>query len=399
VSVKRRNLVGKTLIIGLLTVTCAVMNVAPASAKRPGARLSTSVAASTTSNARSSAAKPPPGPKPPFTPDFFGASAGAEITTLPDNAFDREMNLMQHIGVHWIRAVFPWAMVQSQDADPNDEEWAYVDRLVNFAGALGMQVDAIVDNAPVWATESVPHVNCSVQPNFDIQAYANFAAEVAARYPTSVVSAIELQNAPNLPGTWTTPDACGYTKMMQLTYPAIKAVNPTVTVLTGGLGAQSAIRKGVHSIAGDVFFSQMYAQGAQGYFDALSWHPYSYPCTPSGSCSLPRPWYKNSTVRQLMVDHGDGSKQIWATEFGSPTNGQDGDGHVDEATQSSIMLDAMNQWVQLPYAGPFFVFSFRDHGTDPAHKDNFFGLLSQDFKHKKPAYYAYRKIATGLSSP
>ena len=254
---------------------------------------------------------------------------------------------------------------------------------------------AIVDNAPVWAQQSIPTIPCTIQPSFNLTAYANFAAEVAARYPTSIVSAIEMENAPNLPGNWVVPDACGYTQLMKQTYPAIKAVNPTVTVLTGGLGAQNAVRKGQQGIAGDIFFGQMYDQGAQGSFDALSWHPYSYPCTPSQTCPKNRPWYKTPSVRQMMVDHGDAAKAIWATEFGSPTNGKLDDGHVTEDQQSSIMVDAMQQWVQLSYSGPFFVFCFRDHGADPTKKSDWFGVVSRDFKHKKVAYFTYESLATG----
>jgi hypothetical protein len=349
----------------------------------------------TFSNVSAASVAKPRVPQAPFTADFFGMSTGAEITTLPDGAFDREMNLMQHIGVHWIRAVFSWSLVQPQDAEPANEVWPYIDRLVNYATALGMQIDAIVDNPPAWAEQSVPTVPCTIQPNFNLTAYANFAAEVAARYPTSVVSAIELQNAPNLPLTWTTPDACGYTQLMKQAYPAIKAVNPDVLVLTAGLGAQNANRNGTHSIAGDIFFGQMYDQGAQGYFDVLSWHPYSYPCTPSQSCPKVRPWYKTPDVRQLMVDHGDGNKPIWATEFGAPTNGKLDDGHVDEPTQSSIMVDGMTLWQKLSYGGPMFIFAFRDHGTDPTKKDDWFGLVSHDFQHKKIAYFTYKSMATG----
>ena len=380
----------KPLATGIVAVACAFAGVAAASALSPGAvRTAVAHAATVTPGAT-----PQAGPQPPFTPGFFGMSAGAEITSLPDAAFDREMNLMNHIGVHWIRAVFPWAQVQSQDPSQADEEWTYLDRLVNYAQALGMQIDAIVDNSPLWAESSVPTIPCTKQPSFNLTAYATFAAEVAARYPASVVSAIELQNAPNLPGNWETPDACGYTQLMKQAYPAIKAANPAVTVLTGGLGAQNAIRKGQQGIAGDIFFGQMYSFGAHGYFDVLSWHPYSYPCTPSQPCSKPRPWYKTPAVRQMMVDNGDGAKQIWATEFGSPTRGAVGDGHVDEATQASIMADGMQQWVALSYTGPFFVFTFRDHG-DRAVKSDSFGLVSRDFTHQKIAYGTYKTMALG----
>jgi hypothetical protein len=337
-------------------------------------------------------------PVPPFTKDFFGISTGAEIINLPDVDFAFQMNLMKKMGVHWIRVGLPWALVQPQSGDPAADDWTFVDRLYNFAGALGMQVDAIVDNPPPWAEASIPPISCDVQPPFDLTAYAAFAASVAQRYPASVMSAIELENAPNLTGLWRPPDACAYTELMRQSYAAIKAANPNVTVLTGGFGAQNAIRHGSQGIAGDVFIAELYAAGAKGTFDVMSWHPYSYPCTPSLSCPKNRPWYRTDAVRQTMVDYGDGDKPIWATEFGSPTNGKDGDGHVDEATQSSIMLDAMHLWVQKTYTGPFFVFTLRDHGTNPNLKGDWFGLVSRNYR-KKQAYYDYRYEATGIGTP
>jgi hypothetical protein len=100
-----------------------------------------------------------------------------------------------------------------------------------------------------------------------------------------------------------------------------------------------------------------------------------------------------------MVDNGDGAKDIWITEFGSPTSGVTGDGHVTEARQSSIMVDAMTQWASVAWAGPFCVFEFRDYGTDVADKSDWFGLVSNDYKHRKPAYFAYQYEATGVGSP
>ena len=338
-------------------------------------------------------------PVAPFTTNFFGISTGAEIINLPDVDFATQMNMMAKIGVHWIRVGLPWALVQPQSGDPANDDWTFVDRLVNFAGALHMQIDAIVDNPPAWAEQSIPTISCTVQPPFDETAYAAFSASVAQRYSATVLSAIELENAPNLTGLWRPPDACAYTELMRQSYTAIKTANPAVTVLTGGLGAQNAIRHGSQGIAGDVFAAELYAQGAQGTFDVLSWHPSSYPCTPSQPCPKNRPWYRTADVRQTMVDYGDGAKQIWATEFGSPTNGNVGDGHVDEATQSSIMLDAMQQWITFPWGGPFFVFTLRDHGTNPKLKGDWFGLVSRDFGHKKPAYFTYKYEATGIGTP
>jgi hypothetical protein len=110
---------------------------------------------------------------------------------------------------------------------------------------------------------------------------------------------------------------------------------------------------------------------------------------------VPRSWYRTPLVRKTMVAYGDGAKKIWATEFGSPTNGIAGDGHVDEQTQAAIMVDAMQEWQKKTYGGPFFVFQFRDNGTDPAVKNDWYGLVSHDLRTLKPAYTSYRQLATG----
>jgi hypothetical protein len=237
-----------------------------------------------------------------------------------------------------------------------------------------------------------------MQAEFDVAAYAHFAAEVAQRYGSARVQVIELENAPNLPGPhsdWHTANACAYTRLMQASYPAIKAVDPNITVLTGGLGAQNNKRGGV---AGETFLESMYQYGAAGSFDAVSWHPYSYPCFPSQTCKKGRPWYRTDHVRQLMVDNGDSAKLIWSTEFGSPTQGSPNDGHVDENNQAAMMVDALKSWMELPYAGPFFVFELRDTGGSKKHKDNWFGLISHDGSKRKLSYYTYQYEAKGHTS-
>jgi hypothetical protein len=335
------------------------------------------------------------GPVAPFTRSFFGMSMGADLTQLPDVTFDYEMNTMRKIGVHWVRASIPWGLVQPHG--PDGAEWTLVDRLVESVQAEGMQLDAIIDNPPLWAGVSPPAVaGCTVTPPFDLRAYANFAALVAQRYTSTMVKAIEVENSPNLPGVWPVPDPCDYTQLMKDVYPAVKAVDSNIVVLNGGVGGT---RSSNGAFAGNKWISQIYQHGAAGTFDALSFHPYSYPCKPSDACASTRTWGELPKVRQAMTANGDGKKKIWATEFGSPTNGVTGDGHVTEAQQSAIMVDGMQQWAAFSYAGPFFVYEFRDYGTDASTKSDWFGLVSNSFKHKKPAFFAYQYEATGKGTP
>lgn len=329
-----------------------------------------------------------------FPKDYFGISVSADLTQLPQATFRTEMNLMQQLGVRWLRVTVPWERVHHVEEYP--DKWKLIDRVMAAAASRGMVVDAIVDNAPAWARDSVPHIPCTVQPPFDLGAYARFAAQLARRYPYSVLRAVELENSPNVAGVWPTPDPCAYATLMKTAYPRIKRVNKRVIVLNGGLGGVRSLGK---DIPGDVFFAGLYRYGAQGSFDAVSFHPYSYPCSPSESCSKERSWDRLPDVRKTMVRNGDGAKKIWATEFGAPTDGNAGDGHVDEQRQSDIMLDAMTSFRDDPWSGPFFVFTIRDHGTDPHKKSDWFGLVDHDLVHKKIAFTTYRDLARGAGAP
>jgi hypothetical protein len=183
---------------------------------------------------------------------------------------------------------------------------------------------------------------------------------------------------------------------MKLAYPAIKQANPAIKVLNGGLGGT---KTDATQIAGDVFFADLYKYGAKGKFDVMSFHPYSYPCFASQSCPKDRPWYRLPSIRATMVAHGDGGKKIWATEFGAPTNGPSPrDGHVDEQTQAAMMIDGMNEWRKRFYGGPFFVFQFRDNGTNVRVKNDWFGLVSHNLARAKPSYSAYKQLATGTGA-
>lgn len=325
-----------------------------------------------------------------FPSGFFGISAGADMTQLSDSVLTNEMNLMQQAGVHWLRVAIPWGRVDHIKAYPR--KWELIDRLINAAASRGMQVVGIVDNPPDWAKQQIPRIPCTVQPPFNLTAYASFVGALAKRYPASTLSAIELENSPNLAGIWPHPDPCAYAQLMKQAYPSIKLAKPAIKVLNGGVGGT---RSDATHIPGDVFFAALYENGAKGNFDVASFHPYSYPCFPSKACAKNRSWYRIQKVRDAMVANGDGAKQIWATEFGSPTNGTANDGHVSEATQAAIMVDGMNEWRKLSFAGPFFVFNFSDNGTDPNVKNDWFGLVSKDLTYLKPAYAAYRKLATG----
>jgi hypothetical protein len=66
---------------------------------------------------------------------------------------------------------------------------------------------------------------------------------------------------------------------------------------------------------GESYLEGMYKCGAKGYFDAFNIHPYD------GGGTLHHAAIES--VRRVMVEHGDGHKGIWLSEWGWNTNDED----------------------------------------------------------------------------
>ena len=134
----------------------------------------------------------------------------------------------------------------------------------------------------------------------------------------------------------------------------------------------------------------MYAAGAQGNFDALSYHPYQYDITlsqglPYGDIT---PVNQLQLMHQTMVANGDGGKLIWSSEYGEPTS------LVDENTQAAFISDYLNTWSQFDYAGPSFIYTTRDRQTGSATNDDTYGVLRSDWTRKPAADVIQQWTAT-----
>jgi hypothetical protein len=131
-------------------------------------------------------------------------------------------------------------------ADPNSPgyNWARVDRAVNLVSAAGMRPLLVVTGpGPLWASQVPARHSIRYKPRPDL--FGQFARAAALRYAQAVDRWV-IWNEPNLP-LWLQPqNTCTggrctpyaphlYRQLMRSAYPAIKAVDPTSTVLFGAL--------------------------------------------------------------------------------------------------------------------------------------------------------------------
>jgi hypothetical protein len=238
----------------------------------------------------------------------------------------------------------------------------------------GINPLAILDYGVGWANGGQA---TSYPPN-DPQVFANYCAAVVARYAPMGMKYYELWNEPNNGSYFT---AQTYTNLSVVAYNAMKAVDNTITVLAGPSGGGSA--GGIDQIT---FLRDMYTAGVGGYFDALTHHPYGIY------------WNNLPALHQIMAEHGDGNKKVWLTEFGNPTFGASGQSYVSEAQQATDIVTMVRNIGSLEYAGPLFIYTYRDDqlvSDSSPDREGYFGIIRKDDT-KKPAYYALRDTIQNL---
>jgi hypothetical protein len=283
-----------------------------------------------------------------------------------------------------VRTVFPWDAIQR--TSPGTADWRNADSIVAAANAHHVSLIAQIIGAPRWA---VPGLRAGQVRDYspDPALYAHFVATFAQRYAPHGVTVYELGNEPNHVRQGNQPDAATYARLLCATHTAVKAVVPNSTVLTGGLGGT---KSGAGGVSGPAFVRSLYANGAKGCFDGISYHPYTYPQVAPDNGT--RGWTGMLMVRQTMVANGDSAKKIWATEYGAPTNGPSSRHFTSEAAQANILTTAYRLFDSYSWAGALCWFDYKDNGTDAKDQGDWFGLRRANGS-PKPAYTALVSLA------
>lgn len=307
----------------------------------------------------------------------------AAFRGLSDAQLNERMAAIAATGSTWVRFDLSWnaATVSGQSG----YSWAEGDRLTTAARQHGLNVLMVVGLPPQTQQMSGCTAGERCQPA-SVAAYVAFVDAAAHHYAPLGVHAWEIWNEPNISyrfGPATNP--AKYVAMLKGSYTAIKRVDAASTVLAGNTAPTSSSNGNLRP---DDFIAAMYANGAQGYFDAIALHPYTYPALPS-QYSQSDAWGQMLWIHNEMVKYGDGNKKIWITEFGAPTDGPDraDDEHVTEDAQAEIATEAITMFQSYSWSGPFFWYEFEDSGTATWTTENFYGIVRADGSHK-PAYDA-----------
>jgi hypothetical protein len=335
-------------------------------------------------------------------PRFGGVSDAVEVSdgfahgVLVDTTNPRSMRLAREAGFTHAKMVIQWPRLEPTRGRPL---WAHtrendLDNVIKAAKSEGMKLVVRIDGVPDWAGGSPARANLEAVTAFH---------EAIARYARGAVVAYEILNEPNLPFEWGgTPSAEGYTKFMIAAYRGVKAGDPAAIVIGGGLSPGADVD--------DLdFLRRMYQAGARGHMDILGVHNYGGNFEPEvdpGRCVVC--FRRAEPQRQIMLEFGDDSTGVWATEFGWL---MDPGTHMGQYDWMRVSADQQAEYVVRSWRfarenWPWMkgmLLSNLDASTSPYHTGPhngmpWFAILNRDHS-PRPAYQAFKTMRQTDANP
>jgi polysaccharide biosynthesis protein PslG len=303
----------------------------------------------------------------------YGASAAEADSEIAD---------ARSLHARVVRVEVPWSVLEPREPEQLDPRaLAFTDRLVNDAAGAGIRVIATIDSSPCWASTAPSPLlaNCSTHGESSANGwpprvpadYAAFAAYVARRYGQRL-AAIEVWNEPDQSNEYyfAGPNkAKNYAAVLRAAYPAIKAADPSMTVLAGSIVGYNG-----------AFLRLLYAAGIQGYYDGLAVHYYTLTLAALRS------------IHEVQLANHD-STPLWLDEFGWsscwPQQIQQEQACVTAQMQATNLRNTLLALARTPYVAAAVIYKLRDSASQA------FGLLAASGA-PKPAFTAF---ANALTTP
>jgi polysaccharide biosynthesis protein PslG len=312
-----------------------------------------------------------------------GGQNGSGMLNLSDADLTRVLAKAQSAGMSAIRLDIDWSGIEPSRGNL---DWRNTDRVISAIVAHGMCPLGVLTYTPMWATNPDDQPTDSHYRPKDPNTFGAFVRAAANRYRGSVTT-WEIWNEPNWVAFFKPkPDVNSYGPLLTAAYNAIKSVDSSMVVISGGL----APAPDDQAIAPLTFVSRLYSGGFNHYFDGVGVHPYTYPALPndpatSSWSAAQQMW----PIRDAMVAAGDADKWIWITECGAPTGTSPVS--VSEAVQAETLRIVLQAAKDIPWLGPAFVYGIRDDGPDLADPEQNFGIVRRDFS-PKAAYDVVRQF-------
>jgi len=297
------------------------------------------------------------------------ATHGEQMGVFTDLRAEKTAGEIRDLGLGWVRVMYHWTWLEQSQGKM---VWFEFDHWMKRAKAQNLKVLIVAQGSPAWANgghgpyDRQSGLNTPPLPQF-YGPYSNYVAQLVRHG----ADAIEVWNEPNAAFWLPTPDPEAWAQLVVVSYDAVKAVNPAVPVITGGV---CPLPNGaLNPNAPDKFLKAALESvpGLAHKFDGVGHHPYVFANAPAAKDPLTAPYQWNAVLQttamqSVLASRGAGDKAFWFTEFGVPTGGPFGAVTADESgviyrhyfeafdrlTAQGIQLGPMFFWTlhdSLPY--------------------------------------------------
>jgi hypothetical protein len=318
----------------------------------------------------------------PYLAGLPARAAGANATQRGINSFLTEIDTRSRttaaaeaaqMGAGYVgmaREEFEWRRVEPARGV---YDWPKFDQAVELERAHGIAILGKLAYGSPWdntAPLGTDPIAASFYPPSNIQDYVDYAVATVHRYKDRV-HAWEIWNEENNAGSWEpAPDPARYTQLLKATYSAIKAEDPTATVVLGGLSTGTDIP----------FLQGIQANGGWSSFDVLAIHSF-VAGPPDGS------WFEKWITDAKSILGTYGNKPIWITEFGWSSYTGSGNGYIGTSLdEQQLYLERSYEIAARAGVQGIFWFELMNRGTNPADSSQNYGVLYADTTPKLSFY-------------
>jgi hypothetical protein len=307
-------------------------------------------------------------------PDHYGVSFGANEA---DDLAPAALEWAHSAHVRWVRLGVYWQTIEPQ---PGQLDWSRYDALLQRAQQAQMNVLGVLGYATRWSNRAPADAlgDLTRNPPADDTAWLRYVSNVVQRYQGQIHT-WEVWNEPDLPHFWGGTPA-EYAHLLAITYTTIKSLDPTATVVLGGLGFHDFEGQVPDEFLVNILNDPAYPAGH--YFDVASIHHFG---------STDQAIQRLTLLRTRLNEAGLGDRPVWITE-----TGQASDPELTYAPDFAG-LDGQAAWLRLMLptlvglgADRVFWFQLYDSGDD----DRGLGLLDQRLR-PRPVFAALRALLTG----
>jgi hypothetical protein len=276
------------------------------------------------------------------------------------------LNYAQAAGVRIISTGVSWADFEPYGPRPPGE-FSVLDAFVSDVLHRKMKVRIQLTGFPDWArdpgqpdNEIAPWLP-PVAPN-ELARWKQFVGDVAHHF-RGRVTYFEIWNEPNISSFfYPIPDPAEYADLLQASYTAIKAADPSARVIFAGMSGNDI---GFLERVYDALDTQFGAAAKRNhhYFDILGAHPYdgSRPPAlvskgevyPDNFGTMDYNFLGFEKLHALMVSFGEGYKPIYITEYGFTTAGFYGFPPISDSTRARYLRQAFALVDKIPYVMAF----------------------------------------------